>query len=135
MSSNGITDEIRTFIFERIDSVELLEILLLLWGKRDGSWTARAVSDQLRTNPESTSRKLENLVAMGLVTRVEESAETYRFDAGSQSNDELVAKLAEDYRIRPHKVLELIFSPTKKARSFADAFLAKGPPKGNKSHE
>lgn len=135
MSSNSITDEIRTFIFERIDSVELLEILLLLWSKRDGTWTARAVSDHLRTNPESTARKLENLVVLGLISRVEESPAIYRFDASSQANDELVADLAEAYRVRPHKILELIFSPSKRARSFANAFLAKAPPKEDKSRE
>jgi hypothetical protein len=135
VSSNSITDEIRTFIFERIDSVELLEILLLLWSKLNGTWTARAVSDHRRTNPDSTARKLESLVAMGLAARAEESPAIYRFDASSQANDELVANLAEVYRIRPHKVLELIFSPSKKARSFADAFLAKGPPKEDKSRE
>lgn len=118
---DGIPEDVREFIFEYIDSIEQLDILMLLRSTRERGWTAQQVSDQLRTNPESAANRLAILKSIGILDFNDASIPSYRYNP-PQDMDLIVSKLVEVYKIRRHKVYELIFSSLKRARKFLNAF-------------
>lgn len=125
MPSEGIPPDVREFIFEHIDAVEHLEVLMLLRDHRDQEWDAQSVSRQLRTHEESAARRLEALEASGLLVSRIDSKKVYQYQTKSTELETVIGKLAEAWRVRKHRVLELIFSPIKRARSISRAFQFK----------
>ena len=125
MPAEGISPDVREFIFEHIDAVEHLEVLMLLREQRDQEWNSESVSRQLRTHQESAARRLESLEASGLLTSRSGAPKVYQYQAKSPELDKVVEQLAEAWRVRKHRVLELIFSPVKRARSISRAFQFK----------
>ena len=124
--------EIRQFVFAVIDSVEQLEVLLFLRKNKESVWTAQAISDQLRSSPPSIESRLSLLISSGLIKPIEGTPISYRYEVVTEEVDQLIQKLSEEYKLRPQKLLTLIFSPLKKGRDFADAFvLAKKTTKGS----
>lgn len=110
---------VSAFIFEYIDSVEQLEVLLLLSGALNRTWTAEELSRELRSNPNSIAQRLQPLCHSGLVVCIDQE---YRYAPKDAALDVVVRELALANKTHRHRVLELIFSPLKKARMFADAF-------------
>lgn len=129
MPTSGIPEDIKQFIFAHIDSVEQLEVLMLLRQDLTKSYTPTEVANEMRTSPASATLRLNTLTNQGFV---EMNDGSYRFAAGATGSGELLDRLTEIYRVRRHKVLELIFSPMKRARNFADAFVVS---KSNKSED
>lgn len=119
MTSENIPQKVVQFILESIDSVEQLEILLLLRRHPNEPWTAQAISQELRSSPTSINLRLSHLVRGRIVEQCEMN---FSYNPDSQFEQKIAKDLAEAYRVRRVKVLELIFSPMKKARPFADAF-------------
>jgi predicted transcriptional regulator len=117
-----IPDDVRQFIFDSIDSVEQLEILLLLSANPSRKWEAQAISAELRSTKTSVENRVESLVALNLVASDKEG---YQFSPKNEADAKVVAQLPEIYKIMRHSILELIFSPMKKARAFANAFRVK----------
>lgn len=127
MADDGIPQAIKRFIFERVDSVELLEVLLLLRSNENKSWSAQKGSDELRANPTSIAKRLAYLEKLELAELDEKDSQTYRYAPKSPALRELIDQLAEIYRVRRTTVLQMIFSPMKKAIDLAAAFdLTKG---------
>jgi hypothetical protein len=123
LAVNGFPDDVGKFIFSYIDSVEQLEVLLLLRACREQSFTAKNVSDAMRTSLDSASNRLTTLQRQGFLSS-DPATEMFKYSPAATELDTLVGRLEEVYRVRKHKVLELIFSPMKKvARNFADAFV------------
>lgn len=146
MATPEIPPSIQKFISEHIDSVEQLEVLLLLRAIHvpgldldspaaiaASTLDATAISAELRSSPESVSRRLESLVAHGMLKRVcAEPPIRYRFAPGDEALAALVEQLAEIYRERRITVIQMIFSRPQGAfdalRSFSNAFKIKGDP-------
>jgi hypothetical protein len=122
-----IPESVRQFIFSYIDSVEQLEVLLMLRARTGESFTARAISEQLRSTEASVSLRMAALARSGLIEGDEASG--YKFFARRQDLAALLNQLEEAHRTMRYRVLELIFSPLKKARNFADAFVVSNPKK------
>jgi hypothetical protein len=121
MSVDGIPEDVREFIFESIDSIEQLSILLLLSATRERVWTAEQLSFELRTNPESTRSRLDLLRRLNLLEVSPTSPPSFRYSP-SPDMDRIITALGEVHKVRPHKVYELIFSSLKRARKFLNAF-------------
>lgn len=132
MTSDGISDELRQLIYDHIDSVEQLDILLLLRAQAERDWSARDIADYLRTSPFSVEQRLRSLRALDIMEEKPTDPRRYSYCVKNQKLDALIGDLAEANRVRRHRVLELIFSPMKRARSFADAFLVRSPGKEDK---
>jgi hypothetical protein len=123
LRESGLPEVVRRLIVDHIDSVEQLEILLLLYKQQGRSWTAEAVARELRVAPLSAGERLEDLRHDALVTRLEGDPVQYRYVPGNAKLDEAVAGLATAYAERHVTVINLIFSkPVDKIRTFADAF-------------
>ncbi len=123
-----IPPAVRDLIQLHIDSVEQLEVLLLLHDHRDRDWSAGDVAAELRTNQQSTATRLADLTARGLVA--EGSArDRYRFAPRTDDLAAAVDGLAREYAVRRVSVITSIFAkPLDRIRSFADAFRFRRDP-------
>jgi predicted ArsR family transcriptional regulator len=124
MADNAeISEDVRTMITQRIDSVVQLELLLLLQSHADNSWTPEEVARELRIDSTASHEQLNQLVARGLVSKVDTATGSYKYQPSSAALDATVAKLAAEYAARRVTVISLIYSkPADTLRSFSDAF-------------
>lgn len=129
MSDNDIPKSVRDFVFEYIDSVEQLEILLLLESNSQKTWSPPELSGLLRSNLNSIEKRLGHLASQGLIVRNEDSH--FAFFTENEELRNTIHTLAEIYRVHRYKIMELIFSPMKKSRDLAEAFRL-SPHKPNK---
>jgi len=119
----ALPDALVRFLTEHIDSVEQLEVLLLLHRAADSVWTAEMVAAALYTQPASAARRLEALCADGLIERVPQPPDAYRFLPGHSDTGEMISTLADTYRERRVAVVTAIASkPMENVRAFSDAF-------------
>jgi predicted transcriptional regulator len=123
-------ENVNQFIYAHIDSIEQLEILLLLRHHADKSWSFKAISDELRSTPDSVATRILPLEKIGIIHR---EGDMFRYLPTDSVLKETIDDLEKIYRVRRQKIYELIFSPMKKrVRDFADAFIVnpkKGDPK------
>jgi hypothetical protein len=114
-----IPDDVRRFVQDNIDSIELLHVLLMLRDAADREWSIDDISAELRSSSNSIRRRLEHLRRRRLVA-VRGSA--FRYDAGERS-DALVQRLHELYMERRTSVIDMIFAARPEPlQSFSDAF-------------
>lgn len=119
--SAGIDPAVLAFVDRHIHSIEQLEILLLVHRLKDREWTARAVADELRSNPDSAAQRLRELAEDGLVVAADGSPDVYRYRATGDL-DRAVVALADAYRDYRLRITERVFSKPDGLTSFADAF-------------
>lgn len=124
--SSGISEELKNFVFRKIDSIEQIEVLLLLRQHAQRGWTAGEISAELRSAPESVAKRLFDLSIQKLVDEVDSSEHKYQYRPHTIELKQLVDELAETYRIRKFTVINMIFSKkTDALKDFADAFKIK----------
>jgi len=126
VSDAAIPPRVQRFIATHIDSIEKLEVLLLLRSRADREWNARDVSQELRITESSATARLEDLTARRLLVKASGSASSYRYSPASSDDDEDVGELQSTYSTRRVSVISFIFSkPLDRVRGFADAFRLK----------
>jgi hypothetical protein len=126
-----LTDPIRRFIADSINSVAQLEVLLLLKQDPQRAWNAEEVARSLYTGETLIAAHLADWAARELVAPLPDQPGFYRYAPSSTALAELVDHLAEAYKVRRVSVITEIYSqPVDKVRTFADAFrLRKGEQK------
>ncbi len=117
-----ISEPVKNFIFQFVDSIELLDVLLTLNSDRQKAWSIQAISEYLRSNPTSIQRRIDILLDLKLIDKNLETPQTYFYNPKDLEHQEIIKEIAEIYQIQRHRLFELIFSPLKGARDFADAF-------------
>ena len=123
MSNSGIPKHVERFIIDYIDSVELLEVLLLLQRTAPSDWDGESVARELRIAPESAGVRLQTLWSQKLLENIGGTPPAFRYGPSAVDLDRAVRGLAETYASRRVSVITLIFSkPDDAIRSFADAF-------------
>lgn len=122
MSANPISEKVRNFIFEHLDSVEALDILLYFHADPQRASTFSALASQLRSNPKSAESRTQVWRDLGIIHESPTEPGAFYYSPENSVVNEIVDELASHYRIQRHKIFELIFSPMKKVRDFADAF-------------
>ncbi len=123
MPSPDLSERLKEFIFRHVDSVELLEVLFLLRRDRTQYWAPQEISDELRSSPASIVRRLQHLKGLGLAEEKENTdPPLFRYSSKDAAMESLAAELLNEYNTRKYRIYELVFSPLKKARDFADAF-------------
>lgn len=126
MSDAVIPPRVQRFISTHIDSIEKLEVLLLLRSRAEREWNAREVSQELRITEASAQARLEDLTARRLLAVTQGAPPSYRFSPASTEDDADVTALQETYSTRRVSVISFIFSkPLDRVRGFADAFRLK----------
>jgi hypothetical protein len=124
---NAIPAEVRGFILDHIGSVEMLNVLTLLFNHRDRAWTATEVGNELRTNEWSADLQLQGLAARQLVRASTDTPPRYQADARYAVEVANVARTYEERRVaiitliysRPDDVADEAVDPV---QAFADAF-------------
>lgn len=123
MHTIDVPEEVRRFIAHHIDSVEKLEILLLLHHQPGRAWSPEAVARELRIARQSAAERLEYMARDGLLIRQGEGTREYRYGPETMKLDNAVRSLATEYVKRRVTVINLIYSkPIDRIRTFADAF-------------
>jgi hypothetical protein len=126
VSDAVIPARVQRFIAKHIDSIEKLEVLLLLRARAERDWNARDVSLELRITEPSALARLEDLTARRLLEKRGTTPPTYHFRPESAEDGEDVSELQATYSTRRVSVISFIFSkPLDKVRGFADAFRLK----------
>lgn len=126
MSDAAIPPRVQRFIATHIDSIEKLEVLLLLRSRAEREWNARDVSQELRITEASAAARLEDLTARRLLVKVSGSTLSYRYGPVGAEDEQDVGELQATYSTRRVSVISFIFSkPLDKVRGFAEAFRLK----------
>jgi hypothetical protein len=124
-SGPGVSPEIARFLTAHIDSVEELELLLLLRRGRERAWNAEEAARALYANPQSIARRLARLQRSELLALDEPAATppVFRYAPTDRDVCALVGRLDEVYRERRVAVITFLASqPLENIRAFADAF-------------
>jgi hypothetical protein len=121
--------DVQAFIAKYIDSVEAVNVLLLVFAQPARTWTPDEVGRELRTNEWSAELHLRALRARGLLQAKEESPTRYYADTAFSA---IVASLAKTFRERRVAVITFIYSrtdeieePLDPLQEFANAFKLK----------
>lgn len=119
VATGRFTDAFRSFVLKYISSVEQIEVLLILHGSPERTWTVDEINAIVRTNVSSLASRLAGFAHRGLAV---EDGGGYRY-AAKGALARMVDLLAHEYATRRFSVIELVFSRAEGAHSFADAFL------------
>ena len=118
---NGLPEEVHHFLHQNIESVEQLEVLLLLWRTPERGWTSDEVATAVYSHPSSVVRRLAMLFGQGLLREREPGC--YQYAPRTADLHDTVTRLDHVYRERRVAVITLIASkPIENVRAFSDAF-------------
>lgn len=119
--------ELRAFIHSCIDSLEQVELLMLLRGSARVR-TAREIASELHLPPPAARRQLEALAARGLLdVRVAEET-GYRYGPKSDELARYCDLLAQHYITSRQAVLGFVATESRLSiKRFADAFKLRDP--------
>jgi DNA-binding IclR family transcriptional regulator len=121
VAKGELPGKLQRFIAAHIESVEKLEVLLLLYNSPETWWSAQSVYQKIQSNPQSVARRLVQLKAEGFLQENKDGC--FQFHSKSPELADGVAELSTEYEQRRVKVIEAIFShATEQMRRFADAF-------------
>lgn len=126
MTYSAIPENVQRFIARHINSIEQLEVLLLLHAQPQRFWTAEEVANELRIDASSAKDRLQNLHQLNLLSPSSDSASSYQYAPSPHQVGQIIDELANVYAIRRVSVIQFIFSqPIDRIRVFADAFRLK----------
>jgi DNA-binding HxlR family transcriptional regulator len=121
VSEESIPQDVRRFIAEHIQSVVVLEVLLLMHREPAREWGADELGRELRVDPAWTQQELAALAQRGVIRQHAGDPPRYAYETTNASHQTVTA-LAEAYAQRRVTVISLIFArPADALQSFADA--------------
>lgn len=122
MSTGGPPDSVLAFVDRHIESIETLEILLLL-SEEERGWSVAEIFRRIQSSPASVEHRLSSLKNAALL---KEEQGLYRFAPADDAMRAVVRDLAEAYREWRVRIIETIYSRKIDAvQGFADAFRFK----------
>jgi hypothetical protein len=117
--------EVRDLVVRRLNSMEEIEVLLLLAGEPAGL-RAEAIRERLRLPASALPLdSLKRLVATGLVKHDGEDAERFCYGVADAATRRAVDLLRVAYNERPVTLVRLVYNRPSVAQTFADAFRVK----------
>ena len=90
--SAGISEPVRTFLYEHLEDYVQLEVLLLLFRHPDRPWTASDVGARLNADVQAVEEALEHLRGHGLA-RLDPAARAFRYGPDAPGAAACVAEL------------------------------------------
>lgn len=111
------------FVVKNIDSVELLDVLVLLRSDHEKAWLPEELDAHIRSSLPSIKNRLEHLCELGVASKSQEMPATYCY---RPQNDEL-RSLCEDlinlYQSKRTSITEMIYTKSfREIVSFSEAF-------------
>jgi hypothetical protein len=123
VSESGFSPELDKFIAAELQSLEQLEILLLLSGNPHRWWTAKSVYEVIKSSISSVQDRLTELVNRSVLKTETDSEVRYQFSPASDDLWRVVTELREAYKERPVKVVQALYNkPPDAVNEFAKAF-------------
>jgi AraC-like DNA-binding protein len=117
----SLPQDVHQFLHRNIDSVEQLEVLILLLEHPDRGWSPDEVARVLYSHPASIARRLAMLLGQDLLREIEPGC--YQYAPRTGELHATVLRVSEMYRERRVAVVTLIASkPIENVRAFSDAF-------------
>lgn len=104
------------FVAEHIDSVEQLEILLLLHDHPQREWTADEVTAELRLGAGSARARLADLAVNGLLAEGTARVPRYRYAPRTPDLEAVVTELVAAHRDRRVTLIQLVYSAERPTR-------------------
>lgn len=123
MSESGFSDELDKFIAAEINSLEQLEILLLLSGNPHRWWTAQDVYNVIKSSTQSVADRLNQMVERGFLKAETDDEMRFQFGPADENIWRIISELRNAYKERSVKVVQAIYSkPPDAVQEFARAF-------------
>lgn len=120
MSESDLSGDIQQFLVGNIQSIEQLEILLLLRASPDHVWTVREVYQRVLTNETSVEQSLGKLCEHDLIQKAD--ASTFQFKA-SPDTEKILEELARLYKEKPTRILYALYGAQRpELDAFTQAF-------------
>jgi hypothetical protein len=115
--------EVVRFITREIESLEQLELLLLLMQAPDRWWDAASVASALGSREDVARRTLDRFASRNLLAIRVTADVRYQFQPGEEGLQRTMTLFAEAFRTNRLAVLQLVTGrPQRSIRDFADAF-------------
>lgn len=133
MNSREVSEDVRAFLRDHVETYEKLEVLLLLADHRETRWSTDSAAARLKLTPVSAQQALEGLVASHILdVRDEEGGRVFQYRPVSPMIEETVHRLLDAQESRRLDIIRLM-SANAIARirnsaidTFASAFLLRG---------
>ena len=123
MAEGEITVAVKDFIHQHINSVEQLEVLLLMLSRSDKEWSAAEVGRELYIQPASAATRLADLQRSGLLEQSRSTPEAYRYAPSDSALGSAAREVAAAYSVRRVGIINLILEkPLDNVRVFSNAF-------------
>ena len=123
MVKQHISQALRSFIKEKIQTVLRLEVVLLLHDHRYRSFSVAEVASELDVENETTKDQLTALEAIGLVAQSDSEQPRYSYRPRNATLSSMVEQLAADYPRQRVPILSVILAQDPdRTRRFAEAF-------------
>lgn len=123
MPKQHISEGLKSFIKEKIQTVLRLEVLLLLHNQQPRSFTAAEVADELGFENEEAQNQLMALEAIGVVVESNADKTKYRYHPLNANLRSLVDQLGVRYSEQRVPILSIILADhSDRTRLFAQAF-------------
>lgn len=119
-----MTPEAEEFIERAVDTIQQLEILMLLRRSRDRFWRVDEIAAELQMANTTVASSLSGLHANGVLVAEAANPAAYRYDPRSIVLHAGAESLAAAYETDPLPVLKAVLNkPPRELRTFSDAFL------------
>ena len=124
MSLESLGPEIKNFISRYVQSIGHLEVLLLLFKRKERAWSPSETSDELRSSLFYAEEQLRELASLGLLTKGANGS--FKFEPQDSAAERVMPKLADLYQNRRTTLIDAIYArPVDPVQRFADAFKLK----------
>ena len=124
--SRDLADVVARDVDLYVDSLDSLEVVMLVFREPERAWTPEQVAQVLRISTRVARRELDRMRSRGIGKPDEEDATRTRFDAGDPERVAAVARIAATYGTRRIELINYVASQTlKRIQSLADAFRIK----------
>ena len=123
MTKQHISQGLKKFIKEKIQTVLRLEVLLLLHHQQTRSFTVAEVANELGFEIEDVNGQLAALETIGVVVESNPDKHRYRYQPVNEALRSMVDQLAVGYSKQRVPILSVILAEhTDRTRLFAEAF-------------
>ena len=127
MKRDDLPPEVRLFLENAINSIEQLQVLLLLYIKPDRAWSISEIATELRSVDTSIEKRLNDIYQKQILEKYKDDEKLHKFLPASSTMRTLIENVAYQNQLRPYQVIDAIYSaPSKSIQDFADAFKVRG---------
>lgn len=120
LTDKKISDDLRSFILDCIESASQIEILVLISKDKDKKWTSQEIREQLRSSDKSVENNLKRLHLNGILS-IEENL--YYYSPTNPKLENVSSELIDAFNKYPLRILEIVYNKQSEVlREFSEAF-------------